>query len=180
MWQHLTNTLSGLDLRFYRHKETIVLHIPFWYTAGVKLDNNFLLIIAGIIAIVAELVLGVATGFDLFLIGVIFILAGVVGTLLNSFSIALGVVVVLSLLYVFVARAFIKSKLTIQTRNTNVDALIGKKGIVIKKITSQKPGQVKVEGEVWRAVSDAAAAEPLDEGAEVTVESVSGVTIQVK
>lgn len=146
------------------------------YTAGVKLDNNFLLIIIGILAIVTEVLLGVATGFDLFLVGVIFILAGIVGTLLNSFSIALGIVAVFSLLYVFIARSFIKSKLTIQTKTTNVEALIGKKGVVIKKITKTIPGQVKIEGEIWRADADHA----LDEGAEITVESVSGVTLKVK
>lgn len=146
-----------------------------WYTADVQIDNNYLLVILGIVAIAAELFLGVTTGFDLVLAGVILIIGGVFGMVMGSFSLALGIVAVLALLYVFVGRAFVKSKLTIQTKATNTEALIGKKGIVVKKISPQKPGQVKVEGEVWRAEANSS----LDEGAEVTVESVSGVTLKV-
>lgn len=141
-----------------------------------NINNNYLLIIGGVIAIIAELALGVATGFDLFLVGVIFIVSGGVGLLFNSFSFALVLVVVLSLLYIFVGRSFIKERLTITTRATNVDALIGKKGMVTKKITKDVVGQVKVEGEVWRAASDT----NIDAGSRVVVESVSGVTLTVK
>lgn len=141
----------------------------------MQIDNNYFLVIAGIVAIVLELFLGVATGFDLALIGVILIIGGAVGSVAGSFSLALGVVAILSLLYVFIGRAFIKNKLTIQTRNTNVEALIGKKAMVVKKITSQKPGQVKVEGEIWRAEAEVS----IDEGTEVNVKSVSGVTLKV-
>lgn len=126
-------------------------------------------------AIITELLLGVATGFDLLLIGVIFIISGSIGLLVSSVPVALVLVTVLSILYVFVGRAFIKNKLAIQTRATNVDAVIGQKGIVVKKITSQTAGQVKVEGEIWRATSN----KTIDEGEEIVVNSVSGVTLRV-
>lgn len=141
-----------------------------------NINNNYLLIIGGIIAIIAELALGVATGFDLFVIGVIFIVSGGVGLLVSSFTIALILVSILCLAYVFVGRGFIKQKLTLTTKATNVDALIGKKGMVTKKITKDTVGQVKVEGEVWRAASDT----DIDAGSTVVVESVSGVTLTVK
>lgn len=127
------------------------------------------------VAIIAELVLGVSTGFDLLLMGLIFVIAGGIGIASGSFTTALVVVAVLSLLYAFVGRKFIKSKLTIQTTKTNVDAIIGKKAIVVQKITPAKAGQVKVDGEVWRAEGE----KTIDEGSEVVVDSVSGVTLTV-
>lgn len=139
-------------------------------------DKNYILIIVGILAMVTEILLGVATGFDLFIIGGICILSGGVGKLLNSFEISMVMVTVLSFIYITVGRSFVKNKLAVVTKQTNVDAIIGKKGMVIKKITSQKPGQVKVEGEIWRASAD----KNIEEGTEVMIESVSGVTLRVK
>lgn len=141
-----------------------------------QLDSNYLLIIVGIAAIILEIILGALTGFDLLLIGVIFIISGAFGLLFHSFTIALISVSIFSFAYVAFARGYIKKQLVIKTKATNVDALIGKKGIVLKSITPQKTGQVKVEGETWRAEADST----IDEQAQVVVESVSGVTLLVK
>ena len=139
-------------------------------------DKNYILIILGILAIVTEILLGVATGFDLFIIGGIFIASGTIGKIINSFEVSMVMVAVFSFIYITVGRAFVKNKLAVATKQTNVDAIIGKRGMVIKKITSQKPGQVKVEGEIWRASAD----KNIEEGMEIMIESVSGVTLRVK
>lgn len=139
-------------------------------------DPNFVLLLLGIIAIIVELMLGVATGFDLFLIGIMFIIGSAIGTALHSFPTALIVVVVLSLMYVTLGRKLLKDKLAIETKSTNVEAVIGKKAEVVKKISSKKPGQIKIEGEVWRAD----AKEDIDVGETVVIQSVSGVTLQVR
>lgn len=141
----------------------------------MDVDKNYLLVILGIIAIVVEVLMGAATGFDLLLIGVIFILSGGLGLLLNSFVAALISITVLSILYVFVARGFVKNRLHIGTKNTNIDAIVGKTGIVIKKIGPNDVGQVKVNGEVWRAQ----ASRDIEPGANVVIHSVSGVTLTV-
>lgn len=140
------------------------------------LNNNYLLIIIGIIAIIVEIILGAATGFDLLLIGIIFIISGGLGMLVGSFNLALVTVTALSFLYLIFGRKFVKKQLSIETKSTNVDNLYGKKAIVIKKISSHHSGQVKVQGEVWRAEADVT----LEEGKEVTVQSVSGVTLKVQ
>lgn len=138
--------------------------------------NNYILIITGIIAIIAELLLGVVTGFDMLIIGVVLILAGGIGLLTNSFMTALVATIILSLAYVIMGRKFVKQKISIATTATNSDALLGKKGKVFKKITPHLPGQVKVDGEIWRAASKTT----IDEGSMVTVQSVSGVTLTVE
>lgn len=149
-----------------------------WYNKRVIdfRDNNFWLFVLGLAAIVLELFFGVATGFDLVVIGSIFLLASGVGMLTGSFVIALITISVLSALYIFFGRTFIKNKLSIVTTATNVDALIGKKAVVIKEIHPNKTGQVKVEGEIWRAESE----NLRSIGAEVSIVSVSGVTVRVK
>lgn len=140
---------------------------------NLNLNTGF--IIAGILAIIAELVLGVATGFDLLVLGVGFIVAGVVGSVFDSFAVSLTTLVFLSVTYIVFGRSFVKKALNIHTTKTSVDALIGKKGVVVKKITPQNAGQVKVEGEIWRAQADMS----LDEGVSARVQSVSGVTVTV-
>lgn len=137
--------------------------------------SNYILIITGIIAIIAELLLGVVTGFDLLIIGVIAIIAGSVGLAFSSFTTALIFTIVLAFVYVVFGRRLVKQKISITTTATNTDALIGKKGIVTQKIMVHKPGQVKVDGEIWRASSKTT----IDEGSSVKVESVSGVTLGV-
>lgn len=138
-------------------------------------DPNYILIYLGIFAIIVELILGVATGFDLFLVGVIFIIGGVAGIAANSINAAFLVIITFSILYVFLLRAFIKDKLALKTHKTSVENLIGKKGIVIKEITPNQPGQIKVEGEIWRAEANST----IDKDVTVNINSVSGVTLAV-
>lgn len=138
-------------------------------------DNNYLLVILGIVAIVVEIIIGAATGFDLLIIGVIFILSGGAGVVTANFSVALVSIVILSFLYIFIGRQFIRNKLSIATKKTNTDNLLGMKGVVTKEITSQKAGQVKVDGEVWRAVAH----KKIEVGTTIIVNSVSGITLDV-
>jgi membrane protein implicated in regulation of membrane protease activity len=62
---------------------------------------------------------------------------------------------------------------------TNVDALIGKTGVVTQRIDGGigGPGRVMVDGEDWRgaAIDDA----PIEPGARVTVIEVDGTTLKV-
>jgi len=141
-----------------------------------RLDWNNLLIISGLVLIVVEVALGAATGFDLLLIGVIFIVSGGLGILLHSTTYSLVSIAALSFLYLLIGRKFIKKALTIETKSTNVDNVLHRKGLVTKEITAKKAGQVKIEGEIWRANSD----KTIDVGKEIVVESVSGVTLKVK
>ncbi|MBI4080280.1 MAG: NfeD family protein [Candidatus Levybacteria bacterium] len=140
-----------------------------------ELSTNHVIIVLGVIAIIAEMVMGVATGFDLFVIGVILVISGALGIMTASFSLSMILIPVLSVLYIFVGRRFIKQRLAITTHATNADALIGKQGEVVRKITKEHPGRVKIDSEVWRAQAQT----HIDEGAQVVVQSVSGVTLTV-
>ena len=67
-----------------------------------------------------------------------------------------------------------------QALPSNADALIGVKGIVTQRIAPHSPGQVKVRDETWRAALAAGIEGPLENGTEVTVTAVDGVTLQVR
>jgi membrane protein implicated in regulation of membrane protease activity len=59
---------------------------------------------------------------------------------------------------------------------TNIDAVMGKHGVVYRHITRTEAGFVKVESEEWRASSS----EEIGEGEEIEVIGVKGVTLQVR
>lgn len=139
------------------------------------IDKNYLLVLMGVIAITLEVLLGAPTGFDLFILGVIFMIGGGVGILTTNFIYALTAIIILAFLYIFVGRRKLKEKLSVTTRKTNIENLIGKKAPVFKTITPEKPGQIKVEGEIWRAEAD----KTIEIGKQVTIQSVSGVTLKV-
>lgn len=136
---------------------------------------NELFIIAGIIFIASELFIGIETGFDLVIVGVSLILGGGLGLLAQNPYLAVITSTVLFSAYIFFGRSTIKRKLVVLTHSTNIDKLIGKKGVVIRSITPDTAGMVRVDDEDWRAISD----EVLYEKDQIKVEVVSGVSLKV-
>jgi len=87
------------------------------------------------------------------------------------------VFVVVSILSVYFIRPVFRKIISRhESVNSNVDALIGEKVIVIEKITPLKVGFVRVAGEIWRAESDI----KLEIGEVVEVRNVKGTTLMVK
>lgn len=130
----------------------------------------------GLLLIIMELIIGVNTGFDLFLSGVLFIIGGGIFWLTNIFWLSVVSTFILIGLYFIVFRKSLRSKLIpLTTRKTNIDKLSGANGIAVKAISVDKPGQVKIDNEVWRASSDG----NIKKGEKITVQSVEGVTLKV-
>jgi len=140
-----------------------------------SMDPFTIIIILGIVAIIVEIILGAATGFELLILGIVFILGGTVGTITHSMPYAVTTIVILTLAYIFFARRHIQKSLHITTHKTNVESIIGKTAPVMTAITPDDPGQIKIEGETWRAEADRAIAK----GQKVVIRSVSGVTVKV-
>src|SRR5262249_19771967 len=140
---------------------------------------NWMLVILGIVCVIAELALGVMTGFDLALVGASLIAGGIVGLLFGSANVGILSTAILAFLYFALFRKWLKSKLQVKTQPSNVDAVIGRMGVVTKRIAPRDCGLVQIGSEEWRAdlaQQDAAALEP---GAEIRVLSVEGVTLKV-
>jgi membrane protein implicated in regulation of membrane protease activity len=141
---------------------------------------NWLLVIVGIICVIIELSLGALTGFDMALVGGSLAVGGGIGLLAGSAKIGLLAAGVLALIYLAIFRSWLKAKMTVKNHATNADAVVGKTGVVTKKIAPRQPGMVKLGDEVWRAELASAQDAARDTGAEVKVESVEGVTLKVR
>lgn len=94
-----------------------------------------------------------------------------------SFTLQFAAFVLVSLVLLLVTRPLIKRKPGAIIR-TNVDATLGKTGIVTKEITEHFPGQGKVDGQIWTIVTPEG--QSLDVDQEFVVLSVDGVKLIVK
>lgn len=65
-----------------------------------------------------------------------------------------------------------------RTRKSNADALIGRTGKVVERITAEQSGYVKIDGDVWRAVTNGV--EPIDVGETVRVLKMESIIITVE
>jgi membrane protein implicated in regulation of membrane protease activity len=141
---------------------------------------NWVLVIGGLVCVIIELALGALTGLDLALVGGSMTIGGAIGLLAGSARIGLLAAGALALVYLAIFRTWLKAKLTVKTVASNVDAVVGKTGVVTKRIAASEPGMVKVGAEVWRAELAGAEDAPRDAGAKITVQSVEGVTLKVR
>jgi membrane protein implicated in regulation of membrane protease activity len=130
----------------------------------------------GLALIIMELLLGIDTGLDLVFIGTAFVLGGLITLALKSWVWTAIVAGIICVLYVVIGRRYIHRRTAVNAAKTNIDAIVGKTGIVEKTIEADKEGVVKVGYEQWRA----RAGESIKEGEEITVTGVSGVTLNVK
>ena len=145
-------------------------------------STNWILIIAGALAIVGEVILGAATGFDLALLGIALAAGGGIGLLFGSAKVGLFSAGAFAFIYLAFLRRRIRSKISSPDRATNVDAVIGRSGIVTEPIAPHGAGMVKVGDELWRAVlvNEGEGAAAIPPGTTVVVDSVEGVTLKVR
>jgi membrane protein implicated in regulation of membrane protease activity len=141
---------------------------------------NWFLVIVGIVCVIVELALGAMTGFDLALVGGSLTIGGAIGLLSGSEKIGLLAAGGLALVYLAIFRRWLKTKLTVKDHASNVDAIVGKTGVVTQRIAQYEPGMVKVGSEIWRAELVGAGSAPRDSGATVTIEAIDGVTLKVR
>lgn len=96
----------------------------------------------------------------------------------DSLVIQTAVFVISSISLIFLTKPLVKKYIDKdQVVPTNAYSLIGKKGKVIKDITDN-PGQIKVGGEVWTAISSSD--DSITKGTEVEILKIDGVKLIVK
>lgn len=102
--------------------------------------------------------------------------AAVSSTITDSYLIQSAVFAVVSIILVPLTRPLAKKITKPSPQKSNVDAMVGRPGLVIKKIdTSLDVGQVRVDGQVWQAV----ASESLDIDTKIMVDEVKGARLYV-
>jgi inner membrane protein len=143
-------------------------------SGGWQMETYGIWIIAGVIALIIDLLSG--TMFMLWVAGGC-ITAGIVAALVPELAWAPWAAFVVStaiLLYLGrpIARRFQQQKLV----PSNVDALVGREGIVLETIDPvSNTGRVRIGSEEWRARAD----EHIASGARVCVLGVEGATVVV-
>ncbi len=133
-------------------------------------------VIAGVVFVLLELVIGVETGLDLVFIGSAFVIGGLVSWPFHSWWLALTVTGVICIAYVALGRRYVHRWTTVSEAKTNIDVIIGRQGIVLKSIAKHVDGRVKIGNERWRARAE----EDIEEGEEIVVTGVSGATLIVE
>ena len=133
-------------------------------------------VIVGLLLVLLELIVGVETSLDLVFIGSAFILGGLATWPFYSWLLTLIVTSVICIAYVALGRRYVHRWTLVRKAKTNIDAIIGRRGIVLRSIARNVDGLVKVGNERWRARAE----EDIKEGEEIVVNSVNGVTLIVE
>lgn len=131
---------------------------------------------AGLVFILLELLLGIDTGLDMVFVGSAFLIGGLITWPFKLWGVTVIVTAVICVIYVFLGRKYVHKWTAVKLEKTNIDAVIGSTGIVLKDIRRNTVGRVKVGNERWRAKAE----EDITEGNEITVISVTGTTLRVK
>lgn len=107
------------------------------------------LILAGLFIIIEFFTMG----FLVFWFGIGALISMIVSFFTNNIFIQTSVFLVASVILLFATKPFVK-RFSSKTIPTNANSLIGKTGLVVQEIDNIKSvGQVKVNGELWSAVS---------------------------
>lgn len=134
----------------------------------------FWLIFSGI-CLIAEIF---TVSFLLFFPGIGALLACIAALLGANITVQVILFVISTALMILFLRPIVTKLFKTNTTSTNSDALVGRRGIVLKKISGKLGvGQVKVSGEIWSAISDSD--DPIDVDSEIIVEKIIGVKLLV-
>jgi len=130
----------------------------------------------GLLMILLELIIGIGTGLDLVFLGSAFIIGGLVTLPFHSWVLTLIITLVICIAYLVIGRKYVHRWTASQKETTNIDAIIGRKGIVLQSLTPGVNGLVKVGNEEWTARAE----ESIEKGEVIVVTAISGVTLNVE
>ncbi len=136
----------------------------------------FIFIGIGLLMILLELIVGVATGLDLVFLGSAFIIGGLVTWPFHSWVLTLIITLVICIAYLALGRRYVHRWTATQKEKTNIDVIIGRNGIVLQSLIPGNSGLVKVGNEEWRARAE----DIIEKGEEIVVTGISGVTLNVE
>ncbi len=100
----------------------------------------------------------------------------VVSLFLENVTIQILVFIVVSGISLLLTRKFVAKVRGREVEATNLDRVIGQIGVVTEEITKLEPGEVKVDGKRWSAVST----KKIQVGSKVEILSIEGVKLHVK
>ena len=113
------------------------------------------------------------------LVSIWFVISGLVALILSfitdNFVIQFGIFVILGIILMVLTRSKLEKRL-VKKQKTNLDRIVGMRGIVTEKIGEDIVGEVKVDGKKWSAVSK----QCLNDGDKVKILKINGVKLEVE
>lgn len=82
------------------------------------------------------------------------ILALILSIFIDNYLIQFSVFVIVGTILLFTTRDYLMKLLVKKKEKTNLDRVVGMTGVVTEEISKNKPGEVKVDGKKWTAISD--------------------------
>ena len=130
------------------------------------------------IAIVMTIIEGLTMGLTTVWLAIAALVCMILAFFIPSVTLQIIVFLILSIVMLVFTRPFAVKKLKLGGEKTNVDRLVGMKGIVLKQVKWDEPGQIKVAGQIWTARPDTGEnVFELDQ--EVRILRIEGVTLIV-
>lgn len=125
------------------------------------------------------IVLAIIEAMTVNLVSIWFIISGlfalITSFIFDNFLIQFSIFVVLGVLLMITTRKTLEEKL-VKKERTNLDRIVGMKGVVTEYIDEMNVGEVKVDGKRWSAISSSA----LKVGDKVKILKINGVKLEVE
>ena len=126
------------------------------------------------------LFLGTLEAITINLVSIWFVISALCSLILSffwdNFTIQFAIFVLLGIVLMLLTKKPLEQKLIKEKEKTNLDRIIGMKGIVSENIDEMKTGEVKVDGKSWSAISSV----PIEKGSIVKVLKIKGVKLEVE
>lgn len=126
---------------------------------------------AGVFVIIEAVTTGLTSIW--FAVGAAF--ASVISLFTSSIILQCTVFILVSIALLVLTRLLAKKRFSKDIEKTNIDALIGKKGIVALDIEPLQKGTVKADGKIWAATAE----KNIETGTKVIITGINGVTVMV-
>ena len=125
------------------------------------------------------IILGIIEASTINLVSIWFIISGLLALILSFFTdnfiIQFGIFVIVGIILMLTTRKTLE-KILIKKEKTNLDRIIGMKGVVTEEIDELIIGEVKVDGKRWSAISKS----KLKVGDVVRILKINGVKLEVE
>ena len=131
---------------------------------------QFWLIASGIFFVIEIITIG----FLFFWLGVSALIAMVSSFFISNIVIQTTIFVIASAILILATRPLVNKFFNSDSIKTNVEAIVGKTGVVTKNIKPiNSTGQIKVDGETWSAISEDEI--DIEKGTQIVVKDIKGV-----
>ena len=100
----------------------------------------------------------------------------IVSLYVENSTIQIAVFVVVSVISLLLTKKIVSKVRGKEPEKTNLDRVIGKVGVVTEEITKLEPGEVKVDGKRWSAIST----KKIKVDSKVEILSIDGVKLNVR